>query len=105
MSIAISIASVVITLFFNSFILYFNSRNNKRANNKDLMDTIKETTKMNLMLESIDKTMQVIERKIDTMCEELKSHSERLVKLEESVKFAHERISDLTKRVEEMEDD
>lgn len=97
-AIVISITSVLITLFFNL-------KNSKRTDTKDLTEQIKDNTRINIMLETISTTTQEIKTEVLTMRKEIQSHNERLIKVEESVKFAHERISDLTKRVEEVEDD
>lgn len=104
-AIGISIASLVTTLFFNSFVLYFNSKNNKRTDTKDLAETIKDSARINVMLEMISNTTQEIKTEIVNMRKELYSHDSRLAKVEESVKSAHHRIDGLERRVEEKEDD
>ena len=102
-AIMISIISVVITLIFNSFVLYFNFKNSNRTDTKDFAETVKNTARINVMLEMISNTTQEIKSEIVNMRKEIQTHDSRLAKVEESVRYAHKRIEELDKRIDELE--
>lgn len=88
----ISIVSVV-------FSVYFGLKNNKRTDIKDIEERVKENTRINVKLDNITQTTQEIKSEISSMREDIKSHNDRLIKLEESVKSAHLRIDGVVERL------
>lgn len=104
-AVVVSIIALVFSVFFGAMTLLFTIKNSKRTDTKDLAETIKNSAETNVMLKMISDTTQEIKAEIINMRKEIQSHDSRLAKVEESVKFAHERISDIAKRVEEMEED
>ena len=88
----ISIVSVV-------FSVYFGLKNSKRTDTKDIEERVKENTRINVKLDNITQTTQEIKSEISSMREDIKSHNDRLIKLEESVKSAHHRIDGIEERM------
>ena len=88
----ISIVSVV-------FSVYFGLKNNKRTDTKDIEERVKENTRINVKLDNITQTTQEIKSEISSMRNEISSHNDRLIKLEESVKSAHHRIDGMEERM------
>lgn len=104
-AVVVSIIALVFSVFFGAMTLIFNVKNSKRTDTKDLAETIKNSAETNVMLKMISDTTQEIKAEIINMRKEIQSHDGRIVKLEESLRYAHERIGDITKRVEELEGD
>ena len=73
--------------------------NSKRTDTKDIEDRVKENTRINVKLDNITQTTQEIKSEISSMREDIKSHNDRLIKLEESVKSAHHRIDGVVERL------
>ena len=91
-ALVISIVSVV-------FSVYFGLKNSKRTDTKDIEDRVKENTRIKVKLDNITQTTQEIKSEISSMREDIKSHNDRLIKLEESVKSAHHRIDGVVERL------
>ena len=87
----ISIVSVVFSVFFGL-------KNNRRTDTKDIEERVKENTRINFKLDNIGQTTQEIKTEISSMREDIKSHNDRIIKLEESCKSAHHRI-DMSERI------
>ena len=60
---------------------------------------MKENTRINVKLDNISQATQEIKSEISSMREDIKSHNDRLIKLEESVKSAHHRIDGIAERM------
>lgn len=88
----ISIVSVVFSVFFGL-------KNNRRTDTKDMEERVKENTRINFKLDNIGQTTQEIKTEISSMREDIKSHNDRIIKLEESCKSAHHRIDMLSERI------
>lgn len=101
----VSLASLLLTLVFNSFSLFFNSKNSRRTDTKDLAETIKDSARINVMLEMISNTTQEIKTEIVNMRKDIQSHESRLVIVEQSCKSAHHRLDSMEKKIDEMEDE
>lgn len=97
--------ALLISFVSVAFSIYFGIKNSKRTDTKDVEERVKESAKMNAMLEMINSTTQEIKSKMNAMGDEIRAHDKRLTIVEESVRYDHERIEDLSKRVEEMEDE
>jgi hypothetical protein len=92
--------SLIISLISVAFAVFFGLKNNKRTDVKDIEERVKENTKINIKLDNIGQTTQDIKSEISSMRDDIKSHNDRIIKLEESCKSAHHRLDGLAKRVE-----
>lgn len=88
----VSIVSVVFSVFFGI-------KNSKRTDSKDIEERVRDNTRINVKLDNITQTTQEIKSEIYSMREDIKSHNDRLIKVEESVKSAHHRINTLEERM------
>lgn len=104
LAIWISVVSLLFTFVFNLFGLYFNTKNSKRTDEKDLTERIKDTARITVTLDMINSNTQEIKTEIGSMRKDINQHSEKLVQVEESVKSAHKRIDGLEKRFNEKEE-
>lgn len=104
-AVVVSIIALVFSVFFGAMTLLFTIKNSKRTDTKDLAETIKDSARINVMLEMISNTTQEIKTEIVNMRKEIQSHESRLVKLEESCKSAHHRLDELIRRLDDKEDD
>ena len=102
-AIIISIISVAFSVFFGLVSLFFNLKNDKKSDNSEIEERVKENTRINMKLDSISTNTTDIKNEIAEMRKELNSHDSRIVKVEESAKQAHHRIDELVKRFEEKE--
>lgn len=104
-SVWISILALTCSFFFGLMTLLFNIKNNKRTDTRDLAETIKDSARINVMLEMISSTTQEIKSEIVNMRKDIQSHESKLVKLEESCKSAHHRLDEIVKRLDLKEDE
>lgn len=88
----VSIVSVVFSVFFGI-------KNSKRTDSKDIEERVRDNTRINVKLDNITQTTHEIKSEISSMREDIKSHNDRLIKVEESVKSAHHRINTLEERM------
>ena len=100
-AVIISIISVTFSVFFGLFSLFFNIKNNKKSDNSDLAERVRENTRINMKLDTISSNTTEIKNEVTEMRKELNSHDNRIVKVEESVKSAHHRIDGLETRLNE----
>ena len=92
--------SLIISLISVAFAIFFGLKNSKRTDVKDIEERVKENTKINVKLDNIGQTTQDIKTEISSMRDDIKSHNDRIIKLEESCKSAHHRIDGLAKRID-----
>ena len=92
--------SLIISLISVAFAIFFGLKNSKRTDVKDIEERVKENTKINIKLDNIGQTTQDIKSEISSMRDDIKSHNDRIIKLEESCKSAHHRIDGLAKRID-----
>lgn len=92
--------SLIISLISVAFAIFFGLKNSKRTDVKDIEERVKENTKINVKLDNIGQTTQDIKSEISSMRDDIKSHNDRIIKLEESCKSAHHRIDGLAKRID-----
>ena len=88
----VSVVSVVFSVFFGL-------KNSKRTDNRDIEDRVRENTRINVKLDNICTTTQEIRNEISSMREDIKSHNDRLIKVEESIKSAHHRLDSVEQRI------
>lgn len=100
-AVIISIISVAFSVFFGLFTLGLNLKNNKKSDNAELTERVKENTRINMKLDTISSNTTEIKNEVTEMRKELNSHDNRIIKVEESVKSAHHRIDGLEARLNE----
>ena len=91
--------ALLISFVSVAFSVYFGLKNSRRTDTKDIEERVKENTRINTKLDSIGQTTQEIKTEISSMREDIKSHNDRLIKVEESCKSAHRRIDGLEERI------
>lgn len=100
-AIIISIISVTFSIFFGIVSLVLNIKNNRRTDNSDLEDRVRENTRINMKLDAISSNTKDIKDEVVEMRKELNSHDNRIIKVEESVKSLHHRIDEMEARLNE----
>lgn len=100
-AIIISIISVTFSIFFGIISLVLNIKNNRRTDNSDLEDRVRENTRINMKLDTISNNTKEIKDEVVEMRKELNSHDSRIIKVEESVKSLHHRVDEMATRLNE----
>jgi predicted nuclease with TOPRIM domain len=100
-AIIISIISVTFSIFFGIVSLVLNIKNNRRTDNSDLEDRVRENTRINMKLDAISSNTKDIKDEVVEMRKELNSHDNRIIKVEESVKSLHHRVDEMATRLNE----
>lgn len=100
-AIIISIISVTFSIFFGVVSLVLNIKNNRRTDNSDLEDRVRENTRINMKLDAISSNTKDIKDEVVEMRKELNSHDNRIIKVEESVKSLRHRIDGMEARLSE----
>ena len=90
---------LLISIVSVAFSIFFGVKNSKRTDTKDIEERVKENTRINVKVDNITQTTQEIKSEISSMREDIKSHNDRLIKLEESCKQAHHRIDGIEERM------
>lgn len=91
--------ALIISIVSVAFSVYFGLKNSKRTDTKDIEERVKENTRINTKLDSIGQTTQEIKSEISSMRDDIKSHNDRLIKVEESAKQAHHRLDGIEDRL------
>lgn len=121
------IIAIAISIISVSAMIYFNSKNSKRTNIKDLEEQIKEKmedvkerererakeieertreyTIINTKLDNINFSNQEIKDRLNSAIKQIQDHGDRLIKVEESAKSAHHRIDTLENRMNKEDDE
>lgn len=102
--IVISIIGVCISGISVGAVIYFNSKNSKHTDEKEIRERIEEQTRVNLKLDEINRNTTDIKYDVSAVKKDVQAHGDRLIKVEESVKSAHHRLDTLEKKVDEKED-
>lgn len=87
--VAISALSLIASLFFNY-------KSGRRTDTKDIEERVKHDTKVDMKLDEINRNVMDVKYDISSLKKDVQSHSERIAKLEGSVKTAHDRIDTIT---------
>lgn len=103
-AIIISIISVTFSIFFGIVSLVLNIKNNRRTDNSDLEDRVRENTRINMKLDAISSNTKEIKDEVVEMRKELNSHDNRIIKVEESVKSLYHRIDGMEARLNESKE-
>ena len=91
--------ALLISVVSVAFSIFFGIKNSKRTDSKDIEERVRDNTRINVKLDNITQATQEIKAEISSMREDIKSHNDRLIKVEESVKSAHHRINTLEERM------
>lgn len=91
--------ALLISIVSVCFSIGFGLKNNKRTDTKDIEERVKENTRINTKLDSICQDTKEIKVEIASMRDDIKSHNDRIIKVEESCKQAHHRLDTLEDRV------
>ena len=81
------------------FAVWIGLRGDKRTDTKDIEERAKENAKINFKLDEISGTTRDIKQDISSVRDDIKTHNDRLIKVEESAKQAHHRINALEERL------
>lgn len=100
----LEVVAICISFASFCFALFIGMKGEKRTDTKDIEERAKENAKINFKLDEISGTTREIKLDISTLREDIKSHNERLIKVEESAKQAHHRISAVEDRLNGKED-
>lgn len=100
-AVIISIISVAFSIFFGIVSLVLNIKNDRRTDNSDIEDRVRENTRINMKLDAISNNTKEIKDEVVEMRKELNSHDNRIIKVEESVKSLHHRVDEMATRLNE----
>lgn len=89
----------IISIVSLAFSVFFGLKSSKHTDTKDIEERVKDNTKINMKLDAIAGTTQEIKSEISTMREEINSHNDKIIKLEQSLKSAHHRLDALEERM------
>lgn len=92
-------AAIVISVLSLAFSVYFSTRNNKRADIKDIEERVKKDTLINTKLDSIASDTKDIRSDVSEMRKSINTHSEKIVAIEASAKQAHRRLDTFEQRL------
>jgi predicted nuclease with TOPRIM domain len=96
--------ALLISIVSVAFSVFFGMKNNKRSDTKEIEERVKTDTIINTKLDNIVSTMQDVKNEIASMRNDIQSHNDRLIKVEESVKQAHKRLDEITLRLDGKDD-
>lgn len=112
----ISVIGLVVSIVSVSAVVYFNSKNSKHTDAKDVeehakerIEEIKERTKenavINAKLESIISSSQEIKEQIASLVKKVDAHGDRITKVEENLKSVWKRVEHIEQRLEKEDMD
>ena len=97
--------AILISFVSLCFAMWIGLKGDKRTDTKDIEERAKENARINFKLDEISETTRDIKADVTSMRSEIKSHNDRLIKVEESAKQAHKRIDLLDKTLVAKGDD
>ena len=100
MTIEISTA-IIISVLSLGFSVFMGLKSNKRTDNTELEERVRENTRINMKLDAISNNTTEIKNEVSEMRKEINSHDNRIIKVEESVKSAHHRIDGIETRLKD----
>lgn len=89
----------IISIVSLAFSVFFGLKSSKHTDTKDIEERVKDNTRINMKLDAIAGTTQEIKSEISTMREEINSHNDKIIKLEQSLKSAHHMLDTLEERM------
>lgn len=97
--------AVIISIISVAFSVYFGLKNSRRTDSKDFEENVKNNTRINMKLDEISRNVTDMRVEITSMREDMKSHNDRIIKVEESCKQAHHRIDGIEDRLNLVKDE
>lgn len=91
--------ALIISIVSVAFSVFFGLKNNKRTDVKDIEERVKENTRINFKLDEIANSIREVKSEVSSIKEEMQTHNDRIIKVEESVKQAHKRLDNMEKRL------
>ena len=101
----LSLIAIAISVIVGGASIYFNSKNSKHTDEKEIRERIEEQTRVNLKLDEINRNTTDIKYDVSAVKKDVQSHGDRLIKVEESVKSAHHRLDTLENRMNKEDDE
>lgn len=123
----LSLIAIAISVIVGGASIYFNSKNSKHTDTKDLEEEVKqkiddikerererakeieertrENTIINTKLDNINFSNQEIKERLNNVATQIQEHGERLIKVEESCKSAHHRLDTIENRLNKEDDE
>lgn len=102
--IVISIMAVIASIVSVAAMIYFNSKNSKHTDVKDIEQRVAERTEVNLKLDTINQNTQEIRYDVSAVKKDVQKHAEKIVEIEASARQAHHRLDGLEDRLNARED-
>lgn len=96
--------ALIVSAISVAFSIFFGLKNNKRTDIKEFEERVKENTRINMKLDDIAKTTKDVQKELELLKNDIKNHSDRIVKVEESAKQGHKRLDTLEKRFDKLEE-
>lgn len=98
----VSIISVVFACLSFGFSVYFSSKNAKKTDVKDIEERVKTDTRLNMKLDEIGRNVKDTKDELSSLRDDIKSHNDRIIKVEESCKQAHHRLDGIDSRLNKV---
>lgn len=103
--IAISILAVIVSIISVAAMIYFNSKNSKHTDEKEIRERIEEQTRVNLKLDEINRNTTDIKYDVSAVKKDVQKHAEKIVEIEASAKQAHHRLDSIERRLNKEDDE
>ena len=97
--------AIAISFVSLCFAVWIGLKGDKRTDTKDIEARARENATINVKLDDIYGTTKEIKQDITSMRDDIKSHNDRLIRVEESAKSAHKRLDTLELKLKGKEDD
>lgn len=101
--IVISILAVIVSIISVAAMIYFNSKNSKHTDIKDIERQVAERTEMNMKLDEINRNTTDIKYDVTTVKKDIQKHAEKIIEIETSARQAHHRLDGLEDRLNARE--
>lgn len=95
----VSIIGLCISLMSVLVAICFNLRNCKKTDTREFEERVKENTRIIMKLDAISYDVKDVKADIVSMRDEMKTHNDRIIKVEESTKQAHHRLNAIEQRI------
>lgn len=82
---------------------FFAIKGNQRNDINEAIQRTEQTTKISTKLDGIASDVRSTGKRVEQMQENLASHSEKIAKIEDQVKSAHNRIDEIVERINKKE--
>lgn len=103
-TVIISLIGLFVSTVSVCAVIYFNSRNSKKTDVKDIERQVAERTEMNMKLDEINRNTTDIKYDVSAVKKDIQKHSEKIIELEQSTRSAHHRLDGLEDRLNARED-